>query len=73
MPSRVVSATLSYPDFLVCTADQVITSYLITNGSVTTKKYSFKLSKQPIKILYATLKSNKFYFVAFEDSFRIYV
>lgn len=65
MSSRVISATFNYPDLLICTADQVISIYYIAKGSLATKKTSFKLNKQPIKVLYGTLKTNKFYFVVF--------
>lgn len=36
------------------------------------KKYSFKLPKQPIKVILVDYKSTKMSFVVFQDEFRIY-
>lgn len=65
MPSRIISASFNYPELLISTADQVISNYYFSKGSIASKKFSFKLTKQPIKVTFVTLKNNKLYFVLF--------
>ena len=75
LSARVISADFNYPDMLICTEDQVISHYLISNSNIKlqTKKYSFKLLKQPIKVLLFEYKTLKCSLVVFQDEFRIYL
>ena len=60
---------MNYPDVIVCTEDQVISHFIISNSNTKmhSKKYSFKLAKQPIKVQLFEYKSNKITLIAFQD------
>lgn len=57
----------------ICTEDQVVSCYVF-NGTILpcAKAYSFKLPKQPIKVLYINYKSFKLTLILFQDEFRLY-
>ena len=72
--SRIVSADLSFPDFVISTADNVMSLYSFSNQNfkLPVPKFSIKLNKKPIKCLLMKHKGIKLILVAFSDEFRIY-
>lgn len=66
---RVVSASLSYPDFVMVGADQTVTHNIVSNSGVKllSKKYTMKMSQQPITAQFFKTKSNKLLLVAFDN------
>lgn len=67
--SRVTSADLSYPDFVISNADSMISmfSFSSSNFKMSVPKYSLKLAEKPIKVLFM----RKLLLVAFEMEFRL--
>jgi hypothetical protein len=75
LSSRVITTDLSFPELILCTEDQVVSVYSLSNTytKLYTKKYSFKLPKQPIKVLFIEYKSTKLSLIVFQDEFRLYL
>ena len=69
-----MSGALSYPEFAVATADQVISVFYFSNSNlrISVPQYSFKTNYQPLKILFLKHKGTKTLVVVFENEFRIY-
>ncbi len=69
-----ISADLNYPEMVICTEDQVVSVFSLSNSysKLYTKKYSFKLPKQPIKVIMLEHKNAKLSLIVFQDEFRIY-
>ena len=72
--TRVVSGALSYPEFAVATADQVISMFYFSNSNMklSVPQYSFKTNSQALKVLFLKHKGTKALVAIFENEFRIY-
>jgi hypothetical protein len=58
---------LSFPDFIIVGADQVVTHYALSNSNfkLMAKKYSIKMGEQPIKADFMRVKGQKMTIIAF--------
>jgi len=65
--TRIVSASLSFPDLIFVGADQTVTHYLLSssNFKLMAKKYTMKMGMQPIKVEFMKVKGQKMTILAF--------
>ena len=65
--TRIVSASMSFPDLILVGADQTVSHYLLSNSNfkLMAKKYSMKMGIQPIKVEFLKVKGQKMTILAF--------
>lgn len=65
--TRIVSASMSFPDLILVGADQTVSHYLLSNSNfkLMAKKYSMKIGMQPIKVEFLKVKGQKMTILAF--------
>ena len=65
---------MSFPDFAIATADNVVSVYAFSNSNfkISVPKFSLKMAQRPLKIVFIKQKGVKLLAVAFPYEFRLY-
>ena len=72
--SRILSASLSFPDLLLVGADQTVTYQTLSNSTFTllTKKHALKLGSQPLGAEWIKVRGQKMSLIVLEKEVRLY-